>query len=203
MKKLFLSILFFSLLGSVTYAKNGGVKLVSGDVSVMKQEAPALIVFDYDGMIVNGMPEDEYIESMGEGFVDEEWNKILPATETFFVNQFNRSSAKVKGLKAVNLETAYLMSPETFGGYDYKVVVDGINIRLGNVGGVFNPFGGADGGSVLSCRISVMDAESGEVKCSFEVTDFAGPASYTASQRWSSCYIEMIKAVFKIVKKSK
>lgn len=107
MNKRIMSVLFTLLLISISCFA-GDIKVISGDLSVIKNSAiRATVKFDYADLILEGKPYMEHLKSRGEDFV-RDWPQESTASEAYFIKCWNKDNDE--GMQVTTSEDSeYLM----------------------------------------------------------------------------------------------
>lgn len=164
-------VLFMLLILSCTVSFAGSVKK-SGNASVLRENAVAQIVFDFNG---SRWEEDEDFKA----YCGNSYEERVRIAHDSFVNTFNNLS---KGLK---------ISDNTDGA-KYKVVVKVQNFvqKMAMVGwGRFS--------IRIYANIEIQDISNGQTVCSFYAKGVSGGADYSQDERFNKSWGEVAKEILK------
>ncbi len=140
------------------------VKVKSGSAACMKEDATAVVVFDYSEATFD--EDDNYIAWCGEDFAVRD---SLSTAE--FIDYFNRNS---KGLKIDNTATDA----------KYRIIV-----KVGNCDQHMDM--GCGWGQMrfeVSGMISIVEIATNETVCEVEIDEEEGLCDYSANDRISKCF---------------
>ncbi len=193
MKKVFL---FVSLIGIslLSFAKDE-VNVKSGDPKFLISEAStATVTIDFTNAVVEeGETITEYLNRRGEDWVND-WPQVQQEVKDVFVNVFNKKNKK--GMQIVDDGEAVT----------YYVIIDVSAVDFGNTANAFvkNPFGKtSQGGASISGTLSVVDVSTKEVKCTMEIDEVIGVATYSETGRLKITFMYVAKNALSAAKKYK
>lgn len=195
MKRFFMLASIAVLFGANAFAKGPDPIVVeSGSLAFVKGGGTATVIYDYSDLKVAGTPLNDFLTLKDDKFRSDWEYVIVPGAEAMFTglcsNSLNKGSF-----------TAYT---ETDIETDYKIVLHLNELDLGNISGVFNPFGGVKGGgATISGTIECVDNKTGKVICVINFNNVKGTSAYSDKDRWGVAYLYLINGMKKIVKKSK
>lgn len=160
-----------------------------GDITLLKTPFSYDLTFDYDNLIVEGLPVDKYVAKL-DAKAQEEWKKdIVPYSEElgfalpFYISKKN----------SIDKE-----NPQ------YKFVLKLYSLDLGNVSGIFVPYTTfKTGGAVISGTLEVLDGKTNSSLILFTFNNIRGDVSYTKALRWEYAYAELGSRLKRAVKKAK
>ena len=164
-----LTVIIMTLLCTTAFAK---VKITSGSAAFLKEEATAVIEFDYSEA---AWEEDQSYKT----WCGEDFNTRVQLSKESFIFAFNKNSKKLK----IN-----------DGGNDakYRITFKVENMEQ-KVGGNWGQF-------YVRCygTITVQDIATGETVCTINVNKEGGDTDYVPNDRISSCFSEIGKRVAKL-----
>jgi len=187
MKKLVtLLFSFVCIMSFVSLFAQNPLKVVSGDISVLKSSSTASYEFDYSATKVGKQTLNEYLKSKGDDYV-RDWPAARDKAEEQFIFQFNRLNKKKLQLKSVD-------------NVDYKMKIHIKSIDMGNDGGVFVSSYAPKtvGGAVLTGTIDVIDMKTKGVVLSLDMGEVKGEHSLTVKYRILLVYDVMARYLVKI-----
>lgn len=189
MKKLFYCIVCLLVVTSIS-AKNG-LRLKSGDASVLGKAVKAFVVFDYSKAEIEGkdMTLEDYIDQKGYKF-ENKWENAQAMSHKDFIKQFNKKSTGIK------------LRADSTGGENYKMIVQIRTINLGNTAKSLLPVGArTDGGATIFGRIIIKD-KTGVNTCVLSFADIQGLGTASVEGRMMYAYQALRSAVIRYMKKS-
>jgi len=170
-------------------AKDDQVTVESGNIAVLGQQVTAALEFDYSTMKVEGLPKAEYLSAQDDQY-RADWPGVVAKSETYFAPMFHNYVKN--GMK---IDAA--ASPE------YKIIVKIESLSLGNIGQMFNPFSGVKaGGGIISGKIYVVNLRTNKTECTISFKDIKSTSGPTEGQRWGTTYVDLNKAIGKLLKKA-
>ena len=171
-------------------AKNG-VRLKSGDPSVLGKAVKAFVVFDYSKAEIEGkdMSLEDYIDQKGYKF-ESKWENAQIMSHKDFIKQFNKKSVGMK------------LSADSTGREYFKMIIQIRTINLGNTAKSLLPIGmKTDGGATLFGRVIIKDKAGANV-CVLNFADIQGTGATTVEGRIMYAYQALRSAIIRYVKKS-
>lgn len=171
-------------------AKNG-LKLKSGDASVLGKDARAFVVFDYSKTEIEGkdMTLEDYIDQKGYKF-ESKWETAQTMSHRDFIKHFNKKSNGIR------------LSADSTGKEDYKMIIHIRTINLGNTVKSLLPKGEkTDGGVSLSGRIIIKDKSKANI-CALSFADIQGQGTSSIEVRMLYAYQALRSAIICYMKKS-
>ena len=179
------------LLTTASIAAKNGMRLKSGDPSVLGKAVKAFVVFDYSKAEIEGkdMSLEDYIEQKGYKF-ESKWENAQTMSHKDFIKQFNKKSIGMK------------LSADPTGKEDYKMIVQIRTINLGNTAKSLLPVGAkTDGGASLFGRLVIKDKKGTDV-CVLTFADIQGTGTVSVEARLMYAYQALRSAIIRYVKKS-
>lgn len=179
------------LLATTSIAAKNGLRLKSGDSSVLGKAVKAFVVFDYSKAEIDGkdMSLEDYIEQKGYKF-ENKWENAQTMSHKDFIKQFNKKSIGMK------------LSADSTGKEDFKMIVQVRTINLGNTAKSLLPVGAkTDGGASLFGRLVIEDKKGTNV-CVLTFADIQGIGTASVEARLMYAYQALRSAIIRYVKKS-
>lgn len=186
MKKFVVSLV--CLLCSATSFAGNPVEVKSGDLSVLKEKAQALLEFDYSAATVGEKTLNEYLKGRGDDFV-RDWPTDILGAASYFTATFNKKNKK--GMQISPNESAAA----------YKIIVHVKNLDMGNGGSTFVPFASAKaGGVIMTGTIDIVKLETNEIVCNLSVDEVKGIGTVSEAGRLTLMYGELATKLCKLAK---
>lgn len=189
-KKRILHLAICLLAVTAITAKNG-LRLKSGDASVLGKAARAFVVFDYSRAEIEGkdMTLEDYIDQKGYKF-ESKWETAQTMSHRDFIKHFNKKSNGIK------------LSADSTGKEDYKMIIQIRTINLGNTVKSLLPIGAkTDGGVSLFGRIIIKDKSKSNI-CTLSFADIQGQGTTSIEVRMLYAYQALRSAIIRYMKKS-
>lgn len=189
MKRLVFFVICLLAVTSIT-AKNG-LRLKSGDSSVLGKNVSAFVVFDYSKAGIEGkdMSLEDYIDQKGYKF-ETKWESAQTMAHKNFIKQFNKKSSGIK------------LSADSTGGEDYKMIIQIRTINLGNTAKSLLPIGAkTDGGATLFGRIIIKNKAGANI-CTLSFADIQGQGTASVEGRVTYAYQALRSAFIRYMKKT-
>lgn len=194
MKKLFVTAFIAVMFCANAFAKSDPIVVTSGSLAFIKAGGTATVTYDYSNLKVAGVPLNDFLAQKDDKFRSDWEYVIVPAAEASF-------AGVCTGILNKNNFTVHAGGDMQT---DYKMVLKLTELDLGNASGVFNPFSGAKGGgATVSGTIEFVDNKTGETICVVNFNKVKGSIGISDKDRWSNAYFYLVRAMQKIVKKSK
>ena len=163
MKKwMILALLTF--VATVSFAKKKlNVSVESGDISVVCEKGKtASLVFNYDGLIIEGKPAQEYLTHQSADHL-KDWPEDNKKVAAYFLEKWNEKNKD--GLQLVDGAKA-----------DYKMQIHVTYLDLGSVAGAMFGLKRTDGGCLVTATITIKD-NKGKTLCKIKVDELKGPST--------------------------
>jgi hypothetical protein len=152
----------------------GGVKVKVGNASFLKENASAIVEFDFTKTT---WEEDEDFKA----WCGDQYEKRITAMQQSFVVSFNENS---KGLKI----------PESSDGAKYKIIIEVKDLER------HQAFTGTWGQGKFSTTayIKVLEIASNQIVCEIDVDGFGSGKDYDYADGLGKCYKGLAKQLFKL-----
>lgn len=189
MKKL--SYCIICLLVATSISAKSGVRLKSGNASILGKAVKAFVVFDYSKAEIEGkdMSLEDYIDQKGYKF-ESKWENAQTMSHKDFLKQFNKKSTGIK------------LNADSTGREDYKMIIQIRTINLGNTAKSLLPVGArTDGGATLLGRIIIND-KAGTNVCVLSFSDIQGLGTVSIEARMMYAYQALKNAIIRYMKNS-
>ena len=188
MKKLILAAA--ALLSAVTLMAGGGVSVKSGDVSVLKEQAKAKVVFNYKNTYVGEdgaktQTLNQYLKSRGSDYV-KDWPKDHAKAEEYFNIRFSKKNKK--GLTAA----------ESGEKAQYTMEVNVEVLDMGNSAGAFVGFGAKAGGVIMWGTVTIKNAKTKKTVLTLDIDEVKGKAHPSETMRLGLCYMDLATRIAKV-----
>ena len=160
-----------------------------GDITLLKKNFSYDLTFNYDELVVEGLPVADYVAKLSEKERNNWETKILPYSEELgFALPFYLSKKN-----SIDKE-----NPQ------YKFVLKLTSLDLGNLSGILVPFTTfKTGGAVIGGTLEVFDAKTHTSLILFRFNNILGDVSYTKAERWEYAYAELGTKLKRAVKRAK
>ncbi len=191
MKKLMMMVLM-TMMVVVANAKGNSVTLVSGNGDILlDSKKTATITFDYSKTMVEGKHIDTFLKDRGDNFV-KDWPAIAKVGLDQFIKSFN--SKNKKGVQIIEK-----------GGADLKMVMNVADLYFGNAAkaAILGGLPGSNGGgAIISGRLIITDAKSGEKVAEYDILKVygIGATDFSESKRLAHCYDSVVRKILKASK---
>ena len=183
--------LIFCLLAVTSIVAKNGLRLKSGDPSVLGKSVKAFVVFDYSKSEIEGkdMSLEDYIDQKGYKF-ESKWENAQTMSHKDFIKLFNKKSMGMK------------LSADSTGKEDFKMIIQIRTINLGITAKSLLPIGTkTDGGATLFGRIIIKD-KVGTNTCVLSFADIQGLGTPSVEGRMVYAYQALRSAIISYMKKS-
>lgn len=185
MKKLFLLLAAIFVVTTVSAQKLS----YEGDIALLKKPFSYDLTFDYNDLVVNGIPVADYTAKLNAEERNKWQNDVVAYSEElgfalpFYISKKN----------SINKE-----NPQ------YKFVLKLNDLDLGNMTGIFVPFTTfKTGGAIISGTLEVFDGKTNASLILFRFNEVRGDVSYTQAERWEYAYAELGTRLKRAVKRAK
>lgn len=184
-------VLFFVFLWSISMLHAADpVKLVSGDISVFKQEVVANVLIDDHRTIIDGKdePADVYYGTQSL----EKYEKFVADVDrghASFITYFNE---KRKADTKLTMAEADVDAE-----YTLKVYVSSMNV--GNAGGMIWGFHRKAGGALINGTMQLVEKNTNKVVCEFEFKKVKGLLAPVFKARAISVYRYLADGLLEVV----
>ena len=189
MKKVLL-FSFLSLFCMANLFAGSPVTVKSGDVSILKTPAKALLEVDYSGAKVGNILFADYLKSKGDDYV-RDWPRESATAASYFKATFNKKS---KGLQLTTDESAAT----------YKMLITVKNLDMGDAGTsiamsiMFGAAAGKAGGVIMSGPIEIIDLHTNKTVLTLYVDEVKGEGAPNDATRVGLMYTELAKKMCKL-----
>lgn len=171
MKRLFLSFALTTLFLIPSQSKDGDqMTLQSGTASVIWTLHSAYFETDWSTATIEGVAWDQWLESKGPDYV-RDWPSDKAKIENFFMERFNKKTAKKKGL---NLQNS---NPND----TYYFIIHPQDVDMGSIGGgvvasaFLGSFARKSGGvNFKSGYLDIIETATGKIVCRLSFKDVRG-----------------------------
>ena len=141
MKKNLLVAIIAVFMSLTAFAK-GGIKVLNGDLSVIKNSSiTATVVFDYTDLMLEGKPYMEQLKSRGSDFV-RDWPSESATSEGYFIKCWNHDNDE--GLQVTNAS-----------GNEYTMIFVVTEMHMGS-GAASMLVGFGAGGASMSAKMYIL-----------------------------------------------
>jgi len=159
------------------------VTVKSGDVSVLKTPAKALLEVDYSTTKVGDVTLAEYLKKQGADHV-KDWQQDKEKAISYFERYFNAKNKK-------GLQTTTDASEAS-----YKIVIHVKNLDFGNAAGFFVSH--YTGGAKITGTVDIIDLKTQKVVCNIYIDELEGSSAPSDVLRLSFMYNDLAVKMLKL-----
>ena len=184
MKRLFLFLAAVFVVSAASAQK----LTYEGDITLLKKPFSYDLTFNYNDLVVNGLPVAEYVAKL-DATARKKWEKdvVSYSEELGFALPFYLSKKN-----SIDKE-----NPQ------YKFVLKLNSLYLGNMTGIFVPFTThKNGGAIISGTLEVFDGKTKASVILFRFNEVRGDVSFSDAERWEYAYAELGTKLKRAVKKA-
>ncbi|MBP5346999.1 MAG: hypothetical protein J6Y99_12380 [Bacteroidales bacterium] len=186
MKKICVLMMAMLLSVGVAMAKSE-LKVTSGNASLLKQDAKAVVIFDYANTKVGDKTLNEYLQSRGADFV-KDWPQDSQKAVDYFAVFLNTKHKNGKGITVGTEDVS-----------KYKMIFHVADLDMGNGGGMFIPFASAKaGGVIVNGTLELIEIATGKTVLTVDAHDVKGTSHVSETVRLGLAYGELAKMVAKL-----
>ena len=188
MKKNLLVAIIAVFMSLTAFAK-GGIKVLNGDLSVIKNSSiTATVVFDYTDLMLEGKPYMEQLKSRGSDFV-RDWPSESATSEGYFIKCWNHDNDE--GLQVTNAS-----------GNEYTMIFVVTEMHMGS-GAASMLVGFGAGGASMSAKMYILKNNSNVPVLTVDIDGQSGRSGMTEIARRLDLYGELAEDLVKTLKKTK
>lgn len=188
MKKSLLVAIIAVFMSLTAFAK-GGIKVLNGDLSVIKNSSiTATVVFDYTDLMLEGKPYMEQLKSRGSDFV-RDWPSESATSEGYFIKCWNHDNDE--GLQVTNAS-----------GNEYTMIFVVTEMHMGS-GAASMLVGFGAGGASMSAKMYILKNNSNVPVLTVDIDGQSGRSGMTEIARRLDLYGELAEDLVKTLKKTK
>ena len=188
MKKSLLVAIIAVFMSLTAFAK-GGIKVLNGDLSVIKNSSiTATVVFDYTDLMLEGKPYMEQLKSRGNDFV-RDWPSESATSEGYFIKCWNHDNDE--GLQVTNAS-----------GNEYTMIFVVTEMHMGS-GAASMLVGFGAGGASMSAKMYILKNNSNVPVLTVDIDGQSGRSGMTEIARRLDLYGELAEDLVKTLKKTK
>lgn len=182
------SLVLMTLFSMPLFSKSG-IKVVSGDISVIKDpDITATVIFDYTDLMIEGKPYMEHLKSRGSDFV-RDWPKESTTSEAYFIKCWNHDNKQ--GLQVTS----------SFGN-NYKMVFVVNDMDMGS-GAASMLVGFGAGGAKMSGMMYILKDDSKVPVLTVSIENQSGRSGMTELVRRTDLYGELAEDLAETLQKAK
>lgn len=188
MKKSLLMAIIAVFVSLTAFAK-GGIKVLNGDLSVIKNSSiTATVVFDYTDLMLEGKPYMEQLKSRGSDFV-RDWPSESATSEGYFIKCWNHDNDE--GLQVTDKA-----------GSEYTMVFVVNEMHMGS-GAASILVGFGAGGATMSAKMYILKNNNNVPVLTVDIDGQSGRSGMTEIARRLDLYGELAEDLVKTLKKTK
>ncbi len=159
----------------------------SGDLSVLRENATAIVEIDYSETKIGDMPLAEYLKEEG-GRLEKDWQTVNESNIATYEYIFRRN----KGMKVVKYVTDV----------PYRMIVRVNSITKGSgFAALTNAVLWKSGGMAMNGTVEIVDVATGEVVLAIDVDGLKGDSGVNMPSRLMSMHVVLAKQIRKLAKR--